>query len=176
MSRKRAAAYLVGGILLAAWLASAAGVTMRPRPVPLPRRSAEAVQLDSVASDVQSQAVRLRQRLATAPRLQSPTRNPFAFAERETAPQPAPKPVATTPSFIQKLIAEPDLTLLGVAEEGTVRTAMIASGDELLMTTEGQTIMGRYRVGRVGADTVELVDLATGATRRLALKSPTLLP
>jgi len=178
MSRKRAAAYLVGGILLAAWLASAAGGTMRPRAVPLPRRSEEAVQLDAVASDVQSQAVRLRQRLATAPRLQSPTRNPFAFAEREVAPQAAakPQPVATTPSFIQKLIAEPDLALVGVAEDGTVRTAMIAWGDELLMTTEGQTIVGRYRVGRVGADAVELVDLATGATRRLVLKSPTLLP
>jgi hypothetical protein len=49
MSRTRAAAYLVGGILLAAWLASAAGVTMRPRTVPPPRRSAEAVHLDAVA-------------------------------------------------------------------------------------------------------------------------------
>jgi hypothetical protein len=174
MSRTRAAAYLVGGILLAAWLASAAGVTIRPRPVPQPRRSQQAIQLDAVASDVQAQASRLRHRLASAPALQAPTRNPFVFEVREIPPPPPPKPQPATapPAFIQRLIAEPDLVLLGVAEDGNVRTAMIGSGDELLMVTEGQTVAGRYRVGKVGADAVELIDLGTGATRRLLLKSP----
>lgn len=177
MSRARAAAYLVGGILLAAWLASAAGVATRQRAVPLPRRSAEAEQLDVVAASVQSQALRLRDRLAAAPALQGPVRNPFAFVEREAPPPPAPKPQpAQTPAFIQRLIAEPDLVLLGVAEEGSVRTAMIGSGDELLMATEGQTVAGRYRVGRISADAVELIDLGTGATRRLSLRSPVSLP
>ncbi len=179
MSRARAAAYLVGGILLAAWLASAAGVTMRPRAVPLPRRSAEAIQLDTVAADVQAQASRLRERLAIAPAPQTPARNPFAFAGREPVPAPQPpkpQPVNAVTAFVQQLIAEPDLVLLGVAEEGNVRTAMIGSGDELLMATEGQTVAGRYRVGKVGADAVELVDIATGATRRLSLRSPVSLP
>ena len=179
MSRTRAAAYIVGGILLAAWLASAAGVTMRPRGVPLPRRSADAIHLDSVAADVQSQAFRLRQRLAVAPAPQMSVRNPFAFADRAPLAAPAPpkpQPVTTTPSFIQRLIAEPDLVLLGVAEQGTVRTAMIGSGEELLMATEGQTVAGRYRVGKVGSDAVELIDMATGATRRLSLRSPVSLP
>ena len=177
MSRTRAAAYLVGGILLAAWLASAAGVSMRPRPAPLPRRSAEAAQLDAVAANVQSQASRLRERLASAPALQAPVRNPFAFAAREApAPAPKPQPVVATPAFIQRLIAEPELNLLGVAQEGSVRTAMIGSGDELLMVTEGQTVAGRYRVGKVGADAVDLIDLGTGATRRLSLRSPVSLP
>ena len=178
MSGKRAAAYLVGGTLLAAWLASAAGVTIGPRAVPLPRQSAEAVQLDAVASDVQSQASRLRQRLAAAPPLQAPVRNPFAFAQREPVPAPAapkPQPVAAPPAFIQSLIAEPQLSLLGIAEEGSLRTAMIESGDELLMVTEGQTVVGRYRVGTVSPDAVDLIDLGTGATRRLSLKSPTSL-
>ncbi len=176
MSRTRAAAYLVGGMLLAAWLASAAGVTMRPRTVPLPRRSAEAVHLDAVASDVQAQASRLRERLASPPKLQAPVRNPFAFAVREPAPAPAPKPAAAIPAFVQRLIAEPELNLLGVAQEGAVRTALIGSGDELLMVTEGQTVVGRYRVGTVAPDAVELIDLGTGATRRLSLRSPASLP
>lgn len=151
---------------------------MRPRAVPLPRRSAEAEQLDVVAASVQSQALRLRERLASAPAPQAPLRNPFTFAEREIAPPPAaPKPPATQiPAFVQRLIAEPDLVLLGVAEEGSVRTAMIGSGDELLMATEGQTVAGRYRVGKVSADAVELIDLGTGATRRLSLRSPASLP
>ncbi len=179
MSRTRAAAYLVGGILLAAWLASAAGVTIRPRGVALPRRSAEAVQLDAVASNVQSQASRLRDRLAVAPAPQAPIRNPFAFEARARVAAPAaptPQPVTTPPAFIERLIAEPDLVLLGVAEQGPVRTAMIGFGDELLMATEGQNVAGRYRVGRVGADTVDLIDLGTGATRRLSLRSPASLP
>ncbi len=48
---------------------------------------------------------------------------------------------------------------------------MIESGDELLMATEGQTIVGRYRVAKIGPDAIELVDVTTGTTRRLFLKS-----
>ena len=173
MSPARAAAYFGGGILLAGWLASAAGVVRPSTPLP-PRRSPEAVQLDAVASSVQSQAARLRHRLAIAPAPQAPVRNPFAFVEAPAplavaAPRP-PSPVA--PIVMEQIAPEPDLILLGVAEQGSTRTAMIASGDELLMTTEGQTVAGRYRVGKVSADAVELVDLGTGATRRLSLKSP----
>ena len=177
MTRRRAAAYFVGGILLAAWLASAAGVATRPQPVPLPRQSQEAIELDAVAADVQSQASRLRDRLATAPTVRPSIRNPFAFAAIEPArPKAAPQPLAPPPAFIQQLISEPNLVLLGVAEEGTMRTAMIGLGDELLMATEGQTVASRYRVSKVGADSVELIDLGTGATRRLLLKSPVSLP
>ena len=71
---------------------------------------------------------------------------------------------------------EPELVLVGLAEEGSTRTAMLGSGEELLMATEGQTIIGRYRVAKVGPDAVELVDLATGATRRLFLKLLASLP
>ena len=177
MSRKRAAAYLVGGILLAAWLASAAGVSTRPPVMPLPRQSQEAIELDSVAADVQSQASRLRERLAAAPPVRPSVRNPFAFAEVEQVrPKPAPQPAAPPPPFIQQLLSEPNLVLLGVAEDGSVRTAMISLGDELLMATEGQPVTSRYRVSKVGPDSVELIDLATGATRRLLLKSPVSLP
>jgi hypothetical protein len=174
MSRTRAAAYLVGGILLAAWLASAAGVT-RSRAIRTPRRSADAVQLDAVASDVQSQASRLRERLAAAPPLPAPVRNPFTFAERPI-PAPAvvsrPPLIALPPIVTERAPAEPDLVLLGVAEQGTVRTAMIGSGEDLVMAVEGQTVAGRYRVGKVGPDTVDLIDTETGATRRLTLRSP----
>ena len=61
--------------------------------------------------------------------------------------------------------------LIGLAEDGSTRTAMIESGDELVMATEGETVVARYRVVKVGADAIELVDLVTGTTRRLFLKS-----
>jgi hypothetical protein len=65
--------------------------------------------------------------------------------------------------------------LIGVAEQkgdaGLKRTAMIsAPGDQLFMVTEGQELAGRYRVSAVGADAVELQDIASGATRRLGLR------
>jgi hypothetical protein len=169
MRPARAAAYLFGGLLLAAWLAAAAGVG-RPSTPQLPHPSAEAAQLDSLAAGVQSQAARLRQRLAVAPAPGAAIRNPFSFAARELTP---PVAMRRTQAPIAPIVAgppEPDLVLVGLAEDGSIRTAMIGSGEELLMATEGQTIAGRYRVAKVGPDAVELVDLETGATRRLSLR------
>ena len=42
--------------------------------------------------------------------------------------------------------------------------------DELFMLVEGDTLGGRYRVKAIAAETVELTDLVTGATRRLTLR------
>lgn len=172
MKPARAAVYLGGGILLAAWLASAAGVGHPSIPQP-PAPSTEAMQLDALASGVQSQATHLRQRLAAAPAPHSETRNPFAFAAAER-PQPAAveKAVDAEPVSTMQTVPEPNLVLLGLAEDGSTRTAMIESGDDLVMATEGQTIVGRYRVAKISADGIELVDLVTGTTRRLLLKTP----
>jgi len=156
-------------MLLAAWFASAAGVG-RPSIPPVASPSPEAVQLDALASDVQSQALRLRQRLAAAPAPRVTIRNPFEFV----AVQPPPSASIRTPApSAPPVLAppEPNLVLIGVAEEGTTRTAMIESGDELVMAIEGQTIVSRYRVVQVGADAIELIDLVTGTTRRLFLKT-----
>ena len=175
MTPARAATYLVGAILLAGWLASAAGVT-RSQPPRVPRRSADAMQLDAVVLGVQSQASRLRQRLAGAPAPRPPLRNPFTFAEHENvaaSPSALPPGVAQpAPVALNDPVPDPVLALIGVAEEGETRTAMIQSGDELLMATEGEILAGRYRVVKVGAEGVELVDLGTGVTRRLFLRSP----
>ena len=175
MKPGRAALYLGGGILLAAWLASAAGVG-RPSLPQLPPPSTDSAQLDSIAADVQSQAVRLRHRLAGAPAPSTAIRNPFAFAAREESEPALVRRAPLQPAVVVGEPPEPDLVLIGVAEEGATRTAMLSSGDELLMATEGQTIVGRYRVAKVGADAVELVDLVTGATRRLLLKLQASLP
>ena len=170
MTPARAATYFVGASLLAVWLASAAGVVRSQAPRP-PRPSADSLQLDSAVVNVQAQASRLRQRLAAAPAPQTRARNPFMFGVRErpitaTRSAPPPPPAESAP------LAEPPLVLIGIAEDGATRTAMIESSGELLMATEGQTLNGRYRVAKVGADALELEDLATGATRRLFLKSP----
>lgn len=170
MTPARAATYIVGASLLAAWLASAAGVVRSQPPRPS-HPAANSTELDAVVVNVQSQAARLRDRLAVAPAPRALTRNPFAFAESAAAPPAAP--IARPPAIVEPQAApELDLVLIGIAEEGATRTAMIQSGDELLMATEGQTLRGRYRVGKVGPDALELVDIGTGAIRRLFLRSP----
>jgi hypothetical protein len=176
MTPARAATYLVGTVLLAAWLASAAGVVRSPIP-PVYRSAPDSGQLDAVVLDVQTQASRLRERLARAPSPRAPVRNPFSFNNRHTgaAASGTPAPATIAPSVTPSL-AEPALVLIGIAEDGATRTAMLESGEELLMASEGQVLAGRYRVGKVGPDAVELVDVVTGATRRLFLKSPALLP
>jgi len=156
-------------MLLAAWLASAAGVGSPSIP-PLATRSAESVQLDALASGVQSQALRLRQRLAVAPAPRSTIRNPFQFTAIQPPVTVARKPIEPAAPVIDAP-PEPNLVLIGLAEDGSTRTAMIESGDELVMATEGETVVARYRVVKVGADAIELVDLVTGTTRRLFLKS-----
>jgi hypothetical protein len=176
MTPARAATYLVGAVLLAAWLASAAGVVRSQIP-PVYRAAADSTRLDAVVLDVQSQASRLRQRLARAPSPRAALRNPFSFDTPRGVPGPKQAPstkVAALPVLLP--VPEPVLTLIGIAEEGATRTAMVESGEELLMATEGQVLAGRYRVGKVGLDAVELVDVVSGATRRLVLRSPALLP
>jgi hypothetical protein len=176
MTARRATAYVGGGALLAAWLAGAAGVSRPSRPVRIAARPAETVGLDTLALDVQSQALRLRQRLATAPAPQGPIRNPFVFAPRAVAPtriSASRRPAAA----VEHIAAapEPPLALLGIAENktanGLTRTAVIsAGGDDILMVVEGQEVASRYRVVAIGPDAVELKDLTTGATRRLVLQ------
>ena len=170
MKPTRAAAYVLGGMLLAAWLAAAAGVG-RPSIPPLPVQSADAVQLDTLASGVQSQAARLRQRLSSAPAPRATLRNPFEFVHLQPdAAVNDHKPASpTTP--VNDSPPEPNLILIGLAEDGGTRTAVIESGDDLVMAKEGETIVGRYRIAKVAGDAIELVDLITGTTRRLFLKT-----
>ena len=82
MTPTRAAAYFGSATLLAAWLASASGIgEQSPAPASEPQ-PVQSTGTETLAEDVQSQAVRLQQRLSAAPAPQRPSRNPFAFAPK----------------------------------------------------------------------------------------------
>ena len=174
MTPARAAVYLGCATVLGAWLASAAGLgqpSAYPSPEPHPVQSTGT---ETLAEDVQAQAVRLREHLATAPTPQRPSRNPFAFAPRPAAPRAAAA-AAVVPAPAPVVFPEPMLQLVGVAAdqsaEGAVRTAIItAEGGEMFMVKAGDSIGARYKVESVGADAVELTDRTTGSIRRLALR------
>ena len=80
------------------------------------------------------------------------------------------------------------LTLAGIAEDpgrpndggnlgnlggAPVRTAIIAGNGQVFLAKEGDTVSDRdveYKIGKVSADSVELIDLRDSTTRRLTLK------
>jgi hypothetical protein len=185
MSASRVAAWIIGAAVCGAWLASAAGVTRQARTLRTAPPAAEVVQLDALATDVQAQAGRLRERLANAPAPRLAERNPFRFSARpERRPAgaaadlplpPAPLPVPEIREPVLELVGVAESKLVGVAEskkeEEVVRTAMITGGfGELMMVTAGQRILGRYDVVAVSDDAVDLKNLETGAIRRLILR------
>lgn len=181
MTPGKAAAYFTLAILSAAWFASAVGVPSSPRQVPTAPPSSDDARLDALARDVQAQGARLRKRLASAPEVQAPVRNPFTFGLRDS-PRSAPARGVATAAAVVDFVPEPEpapreplLVLIGVAEEktpdGLVRTAMISQDGEVLhMATSGDPVIGRYVVVTVSPDAVELKDLSTGLTRRLVLR------
>ncbi len=177
MNPSRLAVWLIGAAVCGAWFASAAGITRQARITRVSPRSPEVVQLDALATEVQSQAERLRQKLATAPAPNPRSRNPFTFDSAPTrvrTPAPRPQPVPGTETVTAD-VREPSIELIGIAEtkkgEELVRTAML-TGEfiDLIMVTAGQQILGRYEVLAVGPDSVELKDLETGIARRLVLR------
>lgn len=176
MTVRRAVVYGGTCCLLAAWLASAASTTRRP-PVTYQEPSATGTAAtETLASEVEAHAARLRERLATAPRPQLPHRNPFVFESRPSVPQ---RPVAlrADPASVPEPLPppEPTLSLIGITEDqgpkGLVRTAIITGdADAVFVLAVGETVLDRYTVEAIGADAVELKEIATNAVRRLALR------
>jgi hypothetical protein len=177
MTPRRATGYVGLTFAAAAWLANAAGLSLSSGPSPeSSAERAEASPTQLIANEIQTQASRLRDRLAVAPAPREPFRNPFTFAASNVRPVNTPTGTAGRSTQVSPSVpAEPPLQLIGVAERetpsGIVRTAMItADSDELFMLIEGDALGGRYRVKSVGPEVVELTDLVTTATRRLTLR------
>jgi hypothetical protein len=131
---------------------------------------------DAIAVEVRSQAARLHARISQAPAPDLNPRNPFAFVA-------APRPLRPNAAMVHAAVVDepaavappPALVLMGIAEEGTPtaprRTAILsAQGDDIVMVTEGQLLLGRYKVTKISVDAVELEEVATKAYRRLALQ------
>jgi hypothetical protein len=178
MNASRLAVWIVGAAVSGAWLASAAGITRQARQIPSIPAPPDVVQFDALAADVETQAGRLRERLASAP-VPRAARNPFTFAVSPPR-RPAPRIVAAEPALPAPAAGfaepvEPNLELIGIAAsekpDGLVRTAMITGAyDDLIMVTVGQRILSRYDVISIGDNLVELKDVTTGGIRRLVLR------
>ena len=176
MTLRRAALYVGGASLLVAWFSSAASVSLQRPDGTVATSGHTDPAPDALALDIEAQAKRLRERLASAPPPQQPFRNPFAFriAERPARLQASPAVHPAAPA-VPELPSEPLLLLVGTAEQkrpqGLVRTAMITTADDdLIMAAVGDAVLDRYRVTAIGHDTAELTDLTSGQVRRISLQ------
>ena len=179
MTSGKAAVYGSCGAILVACLAGANMPAQDPGLAhPRAARAARSAGPDSIALDVRSQAARLHARMAQAPVPGANPRNPFAFAAARRVTRAADATIhaaVAEDAAVAFTPAPPALILMGVAEEaspsGPRRTAIIGGeADALYMVTEGQSVAGRYKVTKIGADAVELEDLTTKAYRRIAMR------
>jgi hypothetical protein len=176
MNPRRAALYAGGGAMLVAWLA-AANTSTRSDPPPRVTAGRTPDRVDDVAARVREEGERLRTRLTHAPAPVVNARNPFSFAAAPSSSRASAHPLPPVSESDAAPILPPSLplTLMGIAEDpspaGPKRTAILGgTAGDIYMVTVGQTIAARYSVTAIGADAIELKDLATGGLRRLALQ------
>jgi hypothetical protein len=156
-----------GGGILAAWVAVTPQGSV---PAPTGAGARQAIESDQRADDLSAQTDRLRERTAAAA-LRPSTRNPFRFSPpKSPAPSSAPGP-ADPPMTLAPVPAAPpalDLKLSGVTQTAGRRTAVITSGSQLYIVSEGDSLAGRYTVVTIDPEAALLRD-ADGMELRLVL-------
>ena len=171
MNPKRTATIVVVGGALLAWLAGAAtsNRTIEPSPVV----SVPAIDTRGVA--LEKEIARLHERLRPTATPSQSNRNLFSF--RSPVRAMAVPSASRTPALVEAPPLPPPLPplrLVGVAEDpgadGPARTAIITGDGQLFTVKEGENVTTRYRVVRISADVVELLDLTDNTVRRLALR------
>jgi hypothetical protein len=141
--------------------------------------------------DVDEAAARLRSRQRESPAPRDGGRNPFEFARPAvtaasviaapasaiTPPAPPaepPAPLFTLSGIVDKTVenrvSEGGTGEGGAGQKTTVRTAVISGLGQLYFAKVGDPVTTRYTVAAIGADAVELRDVVTGQSIRLALQ------
>jgi len=171
MNLKRTTTIVLAGAAIGAWLAGAATSNHTIPAAPIDRPAAIEIRGAELAREI----ARLHERLRPTSSPRQPGRNLFTFhAAAPRAPQPAFAPQPVLAEALPVAPALPPLKLAGIAEdteaEHPTRTAIISGEGQLYMVKEGETVTPRYRVTKISADVVELLDLVDNSLRRLALR------
>jgi hypothetical protein len=170
MQLKRLAWLGAGGGALAVWFAAAATTTPSPRVAPVAVAPPAAV--DVSGARLAHEIERLHERLRpSATPLQS--RDLFHYRMPAAGNRPARVDAPEAGRFEEPPPVAPALTLIGLAEDMVgdtlQRTAIISGEGALFLVKEGDAVGLRYRVSRISAEVVELVDPSDQSTIRLAL-------
>jgi hypothetical protein len=174
MSRAQASLVVLACLLAAAWAARRVGPGLSADAPPA-RPSLSVAPLP--AHGILAEAERLRARLASPPPFTPPSRNPFQFYEPPPPPVPIRKktgPALSTALAEREHAERPDMQLVGIAEEQGSdgrprRTAIVSAMMQLFYAREGERVLGRFEVVRIGAESVQLKD-PDGQSFSLALR------
>src|SRR5262245_50624423 len=172
MNPKRTATIVVAGGALLAWLAGAATSNRVIEPAPV--ISIPAIDGSGVA--LEKEIARLHERLRPTATPAQSNRNPFSFRSAPARAVPAPS-VPAAPALVEAPPLPPPLPplkLVGIGEgpgaDGPTRTAIVVGSGQLFTVKVGENVSTRYRVARISADVVELLDLNDNSLLRLALQ------
>jgi hypothetical protein len=169
MHMKRTATIAVVGGALLAWLAGAATSNHPIAPVSVIQRQP----IDLRGAELTTEIERLHERLRPSATPRQPGRNLFVFHAAPARVDP-PRPALSEALPLVAAPAQPSVKLIGLGEDagpdGPVRTAFISSEGQLFVVKEGENVTARYRVAKISADVVELVDLTDTTVRRLTLR------
>jgi hypothetical protein len=153
-----------GLTLVATWLGLSPSIQVpAARPAAAPRDSRPAV------SDIQAQADRLQVRVRKEMDYRDPSRNPFRFSHRPSAPRPTPAVVEAPVVLAAPTIQPLPFTLSGMATDGpdAVRTAILTTPSDVVFAKEGDRVAG-FTLTRVDEAGIEVM-AADGSVRRLTL-------
>jgi len=173
MNLKRMATIGVVGGALAVWLAAAATSSVRDVATPAP---VKITSIETRGAELASEIARLHDRLRPSSTPRQPARNLFQFTSQKArlAVPADTKPALTEAVAAPAPLPPSPLKLSGIAEDpgesGPIRTAIISGQGQLYLVKEGEMVTARYRVAKISADGVELVEVVTNATLRLVMK------
>ena len=172
MNPKRTATIVVVGGALLAWLAGAATSNRPIEPPPV----IAIPTIDNSGVALEKEIARLHERLRPTATPAQSNRNLFSFrsAPVRAVPAPSAPSAPAAPALVEAPPLPPPLPLVGIAEDpgadGPARTAIVVGDGQLYTVKEGENVTARYRVTRISADVVELLDLNDNSLRRLALR------
>jgi hypothetical protein len=158
---------------VAAWWAAASTATPPRSSDNLVRKTTP---VEMRGAELAAEIARLRERLHPTVAPQTPSRNLFEFAARQSAPGPAAAaPAAAAVEVPTSVITPPPLKLVGIAEdegpEGAIRTAIVSSSSgELFFAKPGDRLADRYLIAKISSEAAEVTDLANDSTFTLILK------
>jgi hypothetical protein len=156
-------------VLLVAWASRAGRPPAQLGGGPPPSSSA------ALASELGATAVassRLRAHAVSPPAFVQPRRNLFHFRQPVSTSSAAHAGLAAQGAAPADAPARPDMTLIGIAEDGAAspaRTAIVSVGGEVYFARERERILDRYEVVRITPDAAQLRD-SDGRTFTLALR------
>jgi hypothetical protein len=116
------------------------------------------------------------------PQFAAGKRDIFAFGPPPTPP-PTPRPAGPPPTLVDPAtVATPppvarlpplNLKYIGSVENGQgLRVAvLLTERNELLTGQAGEVVANRYKIAKIGLESVDLEDVGTGQTKRIALKN-----